>query len=165
MAKENTKKTAKPKKKGKFMKMTMLWLICITLVVFLQLSFILFLVGMIPTGIAYLTDDSDYKHKFHCVLPCNMAGVIPYMAQLLANGNEVSQMQGMLGDLSTIAVMYSSAALGWILYGASPHMAAAFVRILNNRKTGNINAIQHQLVKEWGPEIQSRTALKGADDD
>ncbi|MCI5049062.1 MAG: hypothetical protein MRY32_01845 [Rickettsiales bacterium] len=165
MAKEETKKQGKPKKKRNFLKMTMLWMVCIILVIFLQLSFILFLVGMIPTGIAYLTDDSDYRHKFHCVLPCNMAGVIPYMAQLLANGNEVGQMQAMMGDIGTIAVMYSCAGLGWILYGASPHMASAFVRILNSRKTGNINAIQQQLVKEWGPEIQSRDALKGPKDD
>lgn len=134
-------------------KLGLLSILCLFMAVFLQLSFVLVLIGMFPTAVAHLVDNTKNRVKFQCVMACNVSGVMPFIAELLSRGNNKEQIQHMLSDPKTLFVIYMSAAFGYLLVNASPYMAAWFVKSINVRKARYIYQVQESLVEEWGPEI------------
>lgn len=148
--KEAEERLPQPKHK---MKLGALGALCLLLAVFLQLSFVLVLIGMFPTAIAHLIDNTKNRVKYQCVLACNISGLLPFVAELLSRGNEKQQIQALMSDPKTLFVIYASAGFGFLLVNASPYMAAWFVKSINVRKAKYIYQVQEQLVDEWGPEI------------
>jgi hypothetical protein len=57
-------------------------------------------------------------------------------------------------------VMYSAAAIGWLLYLGLPPLVSMFLRIHADQRTSSLRTSQAALVKEWGKGVADRTAGK-----
>lgn len=157
MAKDDKKKKKKqksePKKRGGFWTILFMIVLSLALIIFTQMTFVLLILGILPTIVAYFIDTSASRSLFHTVMACNLSGVLPFVAELIAGGNQTSMMQMMISDLEVLLMMYLSAALGWLLIFAAPHIARWIITSINQRKINRLKAAQKRLVAEWGQEI------------
>ena len=126
----------------------------IVMIIFLQMTFVLFVVGVLPSFVAYYIDRSPSRSTFHTVMPCNLAGVLPFIAALAAEGNDSTMLQMMLSDLTVLLIMYVAAGVGWALVYASPHVAAIIINSLNGRQILRLKQTQDKLLNEWGEDVR-----------
>lgn len=153
MSKKERNKNKKPKKKGGALLIFIMIIASLAMILALQMTYVLFVIGVIPSFVAYYIDRSESRSLFHTVMPCNLSGVLPFIAELVAQGNQSTQLQSMLGDLSVLLVMYASAGFGWIIYYAAPHMAALVINAINSRQISQLKHSQSKLSSEWGAEV------------
>lgn len=157
MAKEKKKKSQNTASGGKrkTSRLLIFFLVVgsLAMIIAFQMTYVLFVVGMIPSFVAYYVDRTESHSLFHTVMPCNLSGVLPYVVELIANGNQTSSMQMMISDMTVVLLMYTSAALGWILVFAAPYMAKMVIHAINNRHIARVRHSQQKLMKEWGPEV------------
>lgn len=150
---QNAKKKKK-KKKGNTLKTLVLSILAFGLAILLQMSFVLLLIGLLPSVLAHLVDNSTNRSKFHTVFAFNLSGCIPFLAELINEDNNKAAIKEMIADPQTLISIYMSAGFGYAVVAASSVVAAWLVNTLNSRKSGHIISIQDQLVEEWGKEIQ-----------
>jgi hypothetical protein len=155
MAKEKKAKKEKGKGKKSSTKLVVGMIIgSIAMIVLLKMTYLLFIVGMLPTFVAFYIDRTPSHYIFHTVMPCNLSGVLPFVVELAALGNHTSAMQQMIGDLSVLLIMYVSAGFGWILVYTSPHVASMVINGLNIRQVNRVKHTQISLEREWGTELK-----------
>jgi len=149
--KKNKKKDDKP---GSARVTALLIVGSLLMIIFLQKTYILFVIGILPTIVAYYVDRTPSRQIFHTVMPCNLSGVLPFVVELaIRQQNQSGALQSMLGDFTVLLIMYASAAFGWILVYAAPHMASLVIEALNNRQIRKLKKSQQSLVNEWGDEV------------
>lgn len=152
MAKSKKKSSAKEKKKGfKTVPMVITGLI---LAFFLQGSFILLLIGMLPSVVAYYADTSKRRETFRIITACNLSGTLPFLTELVAHQNSTSMLFQRLTDPTVWLMMYLSAAVGYILIKGMPYMVEFFYDLSNSARIARLQSLQNRLIEEWGPEIQ-----------
>ena len=128
-------------------------LFCFTMIAFTQMTFVLFIVGMLPSIVAYYIDKTQLRSKFHTVFACNLSGVLPYVTQLIVVQNDSVAMYAMIKDMQVLLIMWFTAAIGWGLVAISPKIAKMIIISLNERKTIRLKYTQQKLINEWGPGI------------
>ena len=156
--KKKKEKSNKPRRRGGRMMIFMLIVGSLAMIITLQMTYVMFVVGMMPSFVAYYIDRTPSHTLFHTVMPCNLSGVLPFLVELVASGNKTSSMQMMLGDLSVVLMMYCSAALGWLLVYGAPLVAGFIINALNDRQISRVKNTQEKLVQEWGPEVTRNEA-------
>ena len=83
-------------------------------------SVLLLVIGMSPTLVALLVDDSDGFGAGHSVGALNLCGVVPIFGQLWTGNHSLDGLVVIMSDVYTWFFMYGAAALGWLLYLAMP---------------------------------------------
>lgn len=158
MAKEKKPKTKKAKSgKGGGKLLTFLLLangLVLTFVI--QYSFIFLLVALLPSVVAHIVDRTPGKHQFHTVLACNIAGLAPYMSQLLMHKNSLSAVQMMLSNPLVWFMIYSAAAIGWLMVWLLPYGVSMCIHMMNVKEILVRENLQKKLVNEWGPELKRK---------
>lgn len=124
----------------------------ITAAVFLP-STLLLMIGMIPTPFAVLVDRTRGKSKVITVGAMNLAGCSPFLFELWINEHSFRKSMDIISDPFAIVVMWSAAAVGYILNWAMTGIVSAslFQRGLSRQKY--IQKKQKELVERWGPEV------------
>lgn len=159
--KTNLKKKKKnlKKKKGLTLGTVILifgFLICMLL--FLPVTFLL-AAGMLPTLVAAAVDNEPGKNKTFTIGALNFAGCFPYLLGLLKYPNAMDAAVDYLLDPKTIIVMYSAAAIGYLLnWGATALVSS----ILVQRSKTRLKRIQEekQLLKDrWGEKVNGKYEL------
>ncbi len=154
MAKTGKKtKKLKEKKKSGFKTLPMI-IVGLVMAFFLQGSFILLLVGMLPTIIAYYADTSERRTTFRIVMACNLSGTLPFMTELVMRSNSTPLLLQYLTDPTVWLFMYLSAGIGYMLIKCMPHIAEFCYEVSNATRISRIQSLQNRLIEEWGPEIQ-----------
>ncbi len=160
MAKEKKQKKKKEDTSGRrklgAKGMLLLIISAISMVIFLQTSSILFIVGMLPSFVAYYVDVSKYRTTFHTVFAFNLSGVLPFICQLAYQGNNSGDMQMMLSDMEVLFIMYMSAAMGWILIWLTPKFSRFLIAGFNESQITRLETSQKRLIREWGEEIAQK---------
>lgn len=148
------------------MSSALLWLIltAITLLVFAAASVLVIIVGMSPTLAAYIGDSSKGKNATICVAGMNFAGVFYEVLNLWFGQNTFSQSVDIVTDVFSLAVMFMSAATGWLLFMIVPPFVAQFVTIMNQRKVAQLRTNQRKLISEWGPELAAGVGSHGEEE-
>ena len=131
----------------------LLMAISIVGVVFLKLSFIFFLIGMLPALVAYLVDHDKNKYLFYTMAALNFAGVFPEMMDIVAEGGTFNAIKAKLTDAMVWFSMYSAAGLGWALVWLSPILAALVLEGVYQGRILHMENVQKKLEEEWGSEI------------
>ena len=108
------------------------------------------LLGMIPTGVAFLVDRTPGKTAAICVAGLNFAGVAPFVATLWNGANTLNQSFGIMTDIYSWLGMYGAAAAGWLLFLALPPLVASFLKIHAAQRVASLRAVQSRLKAEWG---------------
>lgn len=147
------KKEKKPEKK-KGIRTVPTLIFGLSLAFLLQSSFILLLIGMLPSIIIYYADTSPGRTTFRIVMACNLSGVLPFLTELVLRENSTQLLITHLTDPVVWLLMYLSAAIGYILIRGLPLVVEFWYEMSNATRITRIQSLQNRLIEEWGPEIQ-----------
>ncbi len=150
--KKDTKKNKKATKKG--LGSTPMIVGGLALAFFIKGSFILLLVGMLPSVVCYYADTSKKRDTFRIVLACNLSGILPFLTELVLHDNSTSLLIQYLTDPTVWLMMYLSAAVGYILVRGMPYLVEFAYELSNTTRIARLQSMQNRLIEEWGPEIQ-----------
>lgn len=147
----------------------LLWVFMITLVmVAAPASIILFLIGLLPTIVAFFIDKSAKKYSAFCVGAMNITGVLPAWWKLFWTGQHtVNEAIQIITDVFDLIIMYAAATFGWLLYIAIPPVVSALLAVVAQHRIAQLRSRQRDLIKEWGEGIAARPAEQviGSDGD
>ena len=141
----------KKKKKGSF-KNKLLWAMGIigTLLLIRQTTMLL-LIGMLPTLVVKFIDNTEDRLWFKTVLCFNLAGVYPYVIDIvMVHNNSMKAMQAQMADSIMWLVMYGSASIGYAAMWCFPIATEFCMRVLNRSRLERHSKKIEKLRDEWG---------------
>ena len=144
-------KKAKKKKLG-FKGQILLVIFLITAVVFIPTTVLLF-VGMIPTFVARLTDQTPERVKGLTVGFMNFAGCFPFWLDMVQIGHELETALQILVQPRTIVVMYAAAAAGYLIDISMTRIVAGLMAQRGKSRLAEIQKQQERMVRRWGVEV------------
>lgn len=147
--------TAPPRKSSskRFIAKFFFWIAFPVMAVVLQLVMMLVLLGMLPSIVAYMIDESEFKHTFKTVSFMNFAGVVPFVAQAISHEHPNIIVQSILGTSSTWLMMWGAAGMGWTLLYLFPLLTTSVSTSYADTRTTQLVNTQEKLSKEWGKRL------------
>jgi hypothetical protein len=124
----------------------------------------LLVVGMLPSIVAYIVDQTPRRTLTLTVGPLNLAGTAPYCLQLWFGIDTMRALGSFLGNVWVWLVMYLAAALGWLLYLGMPVIVHFLLERAIDRRKARLQQIQKKLRTEWGDEVDAAAAGPSAQD-
>jgi hypothetical protein len=116
-------------------------------------TFVVVAVGLLPTLIAMFIDLKTGKSESIAVGTLNVAGILPFVANLWVGGHTLVKSFAIVSDVYAWLVMYGAAAAGFGLLQVMPQAALKAIDALSRRRVGKIKERQAELIKEWGSDI------------
>lgn len=118
-------------------------------------SIIIVLFGMLPGLIAMIVDQEPKRYISKIVLSFNATGLSIYLSRILfAKESANSLAVEYIIEPQTWLTIYSSAAVGWLIYWAIPHFAITLNNLKIQFRVQQLNLELEKLVQEWGDEIR-----------
>ncbi|MDX2027104.1 MAG: hypothetical protein SFW62_00540 [Alphaproteobacteria bacterium] len=151
-------KAAAPKKGGK------LGLILFMVVFgasfwFIFPTFILILVGMVPTCIAILADTDDQKSGAVAVGAMNGAGLAPFIIDLWSKGQTMEHLFQILREPSNWMVIAGAAGIGWLIVFAMPQALASLAMARAESRLKILRQNLDSLKTTWGPDVATTKSI------
>ena len=119
-------------------------------------TILLLLIGMAPSIVAYIVDKRPRKVTARSIGYLNFAGCLPYALKLWTGQNTISGVLELVFEPSALMIMYSSAAVGWMLNFIIAHIMSAYLAVKHEAKNRSISSRQEDLIKEWGSEVKGQ---------
>lgn len=119
---------------------------------------ILLVFGMLPTIVAALIDRRGGARAIS-VGAMNLCGCTPFLLDLWTKSHTADYAVGLITDPRTIIVMYSAAAIGYMIDWA---LSGIIATIMIQRSTSRLEAIrdrQEEMVVRWGREVTGEMTL------
>lgn len=116
---------------------------------------VLLVVGMLPSIVAYIVDQTPRRTLTLTVGPMNLAGTAPYCLQLWFGTNTLRGLGLFLNDAWVWLVMYLAAAAGWLLFFGMPVIVHFLLERSIDRRKARLVQIQKKLRAEWGDEVDT----------
>ncbi len=129
--------------------------ILVVLAAFSIPTLIVFSVGLLPTGVAFIIDRSDQRTGTFCVGGMNLCGVFPYVMKLWTGKHTPAAAMEIISDVLSLLIMYGAAGFGWMIFLAIPPVIATFLSIIAQSRVKVLRALQEEIVKTWGPEASN----------
>ncbi|MEP4379041.1 MAG: hypothetical protein ABJ215_00015 [Alphaproteobacteria bacterium] len=146
----------KPAKKGGGAYVFVLFSVILSgLMIFAAPALLLVAVGCVPAMVAYIVDREPGRNATLAVAAANVAGVAPFVVELLVAGPTMARAMTMLSDVFVIAIMFGTAGIGWLLVLGMPKVAVVYIEVTNETKIKMMRREQQRLVEEWGPEVKA----------
>lgn len=123
---------------------------------------ILFMIGMIPTVVAYVIDRDPEKPAPITVGALNFCGCLPFAINLWLQGNTLAKLGTMLVNPMIWLVMYGAAAAGWAFYFGIPPMVASAEVMRAEKRIAELRQRKAELVGAWGPDVAGDIFEQGA---
>ena len=154
------KKKQKQKKQSffSFRWLVVAFFVLASMIMFLPTTFMI-AVGMLPTFVAIVVDKEEGKNKSFTIGAMNLAGVFPYLLGLWTQSNSMPQAMDYLADPKTIIVIYSAAAVGYLINWS---VTMAVSSILVQRSRLRIKRIEEEklaLEERWGKKVNGQYEL------
>jgi hypothetical protein len=131
------------------------------MVVFAFFPTILFLViGMAPFIVAFIVDKRPGKVTARAIGYLNLAGCLPYAIKLWTGQNTITGVLSLVGEPSALMIMYSSAAVGWMLNFIMTPIMTAYLAVQHEAKARSIGNRQEELIKEWGADVKGQATVQ-----
>ncbi len=130
----------------------------LTAVVFMPTTIMLFF-GMLPTVGAALMDRSGRGIKAVTVGAMNLAGAFPFLLSLWTTGHSSENAISLISDPRTIIVIYSAAAVGYLIDWAMGGLVATVLIQQSSSRMKEIKKRQQELVQQWGQEVTGEMPL------
>jgi hypothetical protein len=122
---------------------------------------VLLIVGMTPSIVAYIVDQTPRRTLTLTVAPLNLAGTAPYCMQLWFGVDTMHALGTFIGDVWVWLVMYLAAAFGWLLYLGMPVIVHFLLERSIDRRKARLVQIQKKLRAEWGEDVDAAGAAPG----
>ena len=123
-------------------------------------TILLLLIGMAPSIVAYIVDKRPRKVTTRSIGYLNFAGCLYYALKLWMEQNTISGVLELVSEPSTLMIMYSSAAVGWMLNFIMVPIMSAFLAVQHEAKIRSISRRQEDLIKEWGSVVKGQVILE-----
>ena len=108
-----------------------LWAILVAALMFVfPQVFILLIVGLSPSVVAFLIDRTPKKYATFCVGGMNISGVFPAFLNLLNGDNSIAGATSILTNPFEMTFIFAAAGLGWLIYFAFPPVLKSLLTIL-----------------------------------
>ena len=78
--------------------------------------FILLIVGLSPSVVAFLIDRTPKKYATFCVGGMNISGVFPAFLNLLNGDNSIAGVTSILTNPFEMTFIFAAAGLGWLIF-------------------------------------------------
>ena len=114
---------------------------------------IVVLFGMLPTVVAAIVDRSKGKSATFCVGGMNFCGVFPWVVELWTGHHSVAAAMSLLTDVFILAVMFGSAAFGWMMLMSVPPVVISVLTITSQHKVSVLREEQKKMIEEWGTSV------------
>ena len=114
---------------------------------------LLLIVGMLPTIVAWLVDRTKQKYATFCVGGLNACGVFPYILDLWTGTHTPAAAFGILTDVFALAIMFGTAAFGWMMYSSIPPVIVSVLTVMAQRRIAQLRTNQRRIIEEWGEEV------------
>lgn len=149
--------SSKPvKRKGNMLHNILIGIISIGMILLLQVGFLFFLIGLIPTIVAFFIDQTEQRNIYKCVRACNLAGILPQLGGLLGGKIGGTELLNAMRDPSAWAMVYGAAIIGWSLVWICKNVTYAYVMVSNQALIAYYQKTQDKLLQEWGEMIKRR---------
>lgn len=103
------------KKDGGAYLFMLIGVIFVGLMLFATPALLVFVVGCVPAIVAFIIDREPGRNATLAVAAANVAGVAPFIVELLVAGLTMARATAMLSDVFVIAVVRGTAGIGWLL--------------------------------------------------
>lgn len=123
-------------------------------------TILLLLIGMAPSIVAYIVDKRPRKITTRSIGYLNFAGCLYYALKLWMEQNTITGVLELVSEPSTLMIMYSSAAVGWMLNFIMVPIMSAFLAVQHEAKIRSISRRQEDLIKEWGSVVKGQVILE-----
>lgn len=163
MAKEKPATTASNRMKMKLRYKLLLIIFSLVMMALLRTGFVFFVIGMMPAIVAYYMDATKYRYIFRSVFAANMAGMFPFIMQILHQGPTSMLLQQTMGSAFVWFVIYGASFLGWLLTVICPYFAQTMVVGLHQTQHARLEWLQKKLESEWGSEVKQFIQLAKGD--
>ena len=116
-------------------------------------TFLVLLIGMVPTLITFLFDTSETNYQTKTVGWLNATGCAVVIVTIwekdhsLATAIEILLMPGSLG------IIYVPALIGWGLIAMVRPLARGYLTIIHNLRLRGYMAERSELIRAWGPDL------------
>ena len=128
-------------------------------------TILLLVIGMAPSIVALIIDKRPRKVTARAIGYLNFAGALPYALKLWTGQNTISGVMELVLEPTALMIMYSAAAVGWILNIVMPPIMTAYLAVRHESKIRSIGSRQESLLKEWGSEVKGNSAIPAQSDD
>lgn len=149
----DAKAAAKPKKKAGKLTITLMMLAFGIATPFMLPTVILLLAGLIPTYIAFATDDDPNKSGAISVCAMNLAGLTPFVIDLWAKGQTLAYTFHILGNMNDWLVILGAAAVGQLIVYALPQAIATLTLTHAESRIKHLKKNLDTLKDAWGPDV------------
>jgi hypothetical protein len=122
---------------------------------FFGATLLLVFIGMLPTLVAVITDNSRQKNSAIAIGVLNFAGVLPFVIGLLGDGGNLADAVKLLLDPTTLMVMYGAAGIGWAIFNYVPKSVATYTTLRAQSGIAARQNLQKQLIERWGQRVAS----------
>jgi len=123
-------------------------------IVFLNAGFLLILLGLLPSVVAYFVDGSPRKDFYRAIRSCNLVGVLLCIAPLAPSYPHLgAAMQVIMSDPQVWLIIYGAAAAGWVLVGFCRLTSYVMLLITGEARAAQLEKARADLVAEWGDAI------------
>lgn len=116
-------------------------------------STVMIVIAMLPTLAAAFSDRLRGETRALTVGSMNLAGCTPFLLQLWHSGHTLDNALHIIAEPRTIVVIYSAAAIGWIIDWAMSGIVATVMVQRGNARLVAIGKRQEELVERWGVEV------------
>lgn len=147
---------AAPKAVGQrlsFKRKLMITIIALFMMAFLRTGFVFFIIGMLPSVVAYYLDRSEEHFTFRAIFACNLSGMLPFLGRLMFYGPNKGALYEITGETSTWVIIYGAAFVGWMLTRVTPILAQMLIGSMHNTQVQRLARAQNKIEKEWGSEV------------
>ena len=126
-------------------------------------TILLMVIGLAPSIVAFIVDKRPGKVTARAIGYLNVAGCLPYAIKLWTGQNTITGVLSLVSEPSVLMIIYSSAAVGWMLNVIMAPIMMAYLAVQHELKIRSIGNRQEQLIKEWGGEVKGRAAMQPGD--
>ncbi|MCB9957583.1 MAG: hypothetical protein H6843_03115 [Rhodospirillaceae bacterium] len=120
---------------------------------------VVFLLGMAPTLVAFVSDRDPQHYAAVTVGPLNFCGVLPLEMNLWRDGHTIDLAWAALADPFNWLLMYGLAGLGWLIYFSVPSVVAIFIAQRHQAEVQRLRERLDRLEEEWGEDVTGRAPL------
>lgn len=146
---------AKKKQSGKKGSTLMILGISLLMIAGIGYSFILVIVGMLPSLIARVIDRTPNAFRFKTVAAMNFSGILPYLSILIRQGNSLGAVKEMMGNGTMWLFIYGAAAIGWAIVWLAPYTIKYVLLVFGKSRIASLESDQATLVEEWGEAVKT----------
>jgi len=127
---------------------------------FIMPTFVLVMVGMIPTIVSLLTDDDEERSTTICIGALNSVGVMPFVIDLWMKGQTIQSVLTIMMQSTTWVVILGAAGIGKLIVFAVPQATAAIAIGHVERRLKILRDNLTSLKDAWGPDVGTTKSIQ-----